>query len=196
MKSNGRAMGRAFNRHTRAPRGVEFSSVQSSNSTPVNPKVSRRETKVAECEMKCVLAAGEAYDEDHSPSLLCNSDHSAGQVRSIYHPTNQPHPNLIVNARQLTRSIPHKQAFLTPFTPLPPTRASILLAHTQPTAASAKRIQGSLLFPPSNTDVGWVVFFFFFFSSSYFPPPFSYHTYLLRSWNPPPLSSYSNSCSR
>lgn len=114
-------------------------------------------------------------------------DHSAGQVRSISHPTNQPHPNPIVNARQLTRSIPHKQAFLTPFTPLPPTRASIMLAHTQPTTASTKRIQGSLLFPPSNTYVGWgVLFFFLFFFSSSFPPPFPYRTYLLITLLEPP----------
>lgn len=123
-------------------------------------------------------------------------DHSAGQFRSIYHPTNQPHPNPIVNARQLTRSIPHKQAFLTPFTPLPPTRASIC-ARTYSAHCSLNQTNSRIpSFPSLQHRRGMGTVFFFSFFLLLFPPPFSYRTYLLRSWNPPPLSSYSNSCSR
>lgn len=117
--------------------------------------------------------------------------------RSIYHPTNQPHPDPpISNARQLTRSISHKQAFLTPSHPfLPRERASIMLVHTQPTAASTKtnsRIPHVPSLPPSNTDVGWRVFFSFSFSS--LSLPYLLIT-LLEPPPPPPLSSYSNSYS-
>ena len=46
-------------RHTRtALQVVELGSVQCSKSIPVNPKLSERETKVAECEMKICVGSG------------------------------------------------------------------------------------------------------------------------------------------
>ena len=109
--------------------------------------------------------------------------------RSIYHPTNQPHPDPpISNARQLTRSISHKQAFLTPSHPiLPRERASIMLVHTQPTAASTKtnsripHVPSSLppSLPPTPTWDGGCFFLFLF-------PLSPFLTYLLHSWSPPP----------